>query len=161
MQALRRVLLGDNPIRAAVGEAQPDEPAQVEGGGSVMQPVIILADASVTQFAVASGQPGDGAFDHRPVLAVLGQPIRVTGGASGGTLARIMGTDPQCLTPAAARATCPQWATRAGRAEDGMPGAGDRSGQSVGAGRGAVVVVDGEIVDGEPARQIPETPVRA
>ena len=84
-----------------------------------MQPVVVFADASVTQFAVASGQPGDGAFDHRPVLAVLGQPIRVTGGVSGGTLARIMGTDPQCFAPAAAGATCPQWAAGAGRAEGG------------------------------------------
>ena len=104
---MRRVLLGDNPIRAGVGEAQPDEPAQVERGGSVMQPVIVLGDAAVAQFAVAAGQPGDGAFDHRPVLAVFGQPIRVTGGLSGGALPRVMGADFEFLALAAARCIGP------------------------------------------------------
>ena len=36
VQALRRVLLGDNPIRAGVVEAQVDQSAEVERGGSVM-----------------------------------------------------------------------------------------------------------------------------
>ena len=36
MQALWRVLLGDNPIRAGVVEAQGDQSAEVKRGGSVM-----------------------------------------------------------------------------------------------------------------------------
>src|ERR1700757_4184507 len=149
------MLLGDNPIRAVVGEAQLDEPAQVEGGGSVMEPVIIFADAAVTQFSVAASQPGDGAFDHGSVLAVFGLPVRVAGGVAGGALPGIVGTDPQGFALAVTSAAFPQWAPRACHAEDGISGAGDRSGQSVGAGRGVVVVVDGEVVDGEPACQYP------
>ena len=44
MQALRRVLLGDNPIRAGVVKAQGDQPAQVECGHEAMQPVIVGGD---------------------------------------------------------------------------------------------------------------------
>ena len=36
MQALRRVLLGDNPIRAVVGQAEIDQPPQIERCGSAM-----------------------------------------------------------------------------------------------------------------------------
>jgi hypothetical protein len=72
------VLLGDNPIRASAGQTEVDQPTQVERCGSVMQPVIILDDAAVAQPAVAAGQPGDGPFDHGPVLTVFGQPIRGT-----------------------------------------------------------------------------------
>src|SRR6476659_8010361 len=91
MQALRRVLLGDNPIRAGVGQTEVDQPAQVERGSSVMQRVIILGGAAVAQPAVAAGQPGDGAFDHGPMLAVFGQPVRVSGCLPGGAHLRVMG----------------------------------------------------------------------
>jgi hypothetical protein len=37
-----------------------------------------LSTGPVAQPAVAAGEPGDGPFDQRPVLAVVGQPIRVT-----------------------------------------------------------------------------------
>jgi len=106
MQALRRVLLGDNPIRAGVGQAEVDQPALVERGSSVMQPVIILGGAAVAQPAVAAGQPGDGAFDHGPMLAVFGQPVRVSGCLPGGAQLRVMGptlssADPRPPTGAA------------------------------------------------------------
>jgi hypothetical protein len=52
MQALRWVLLGDNPIRTAVVEARGDQSAEVERGGSVMQPMVVLDDAAVTHPAV-------------------------------------------------------------------------------------------------------------
>jgi hypothetical protein len=42
MQALHPVLLGDNPIRAGVVESQSDHSAQVQRGGAVMQPVVVL-----------------------------------------------------------------------------------------------------------------------
>src|SRR5271168_3483019 len=49
-----------------------------------MQPMVILDGAAVAQPAVASSEPGDGSFDHGPVLAVIGQPIRVPHCAPGG-----------------------------------------------------------------------------
>lgn len=84
IQALQRMLLGDNPIRAGVVETQGDQSAQVERGRSVMQPVVVPGYAAVAQSAVAASKPGDGAFDHGPMLAVVGQPIRVSRGLSGG-----------------------------------------------------------------------------
>lgn len=42
MQALRRMPLGDNRIRACAMEARGDQSADVERGGSVMQPMIVL-----------------------------------------------------------------------------------------------------------------------
>jgi hypothetical protein len=37
----------------------------------VVQPQVVAADAAVAEFAVAaSHEPGDGPFDHRPVLPV-------------------------------------------------------------------------------------------
>jgi len=41
MQALRRVLLGDNPIRAGVVEAQSDHSAEIQRCGAVMQRALI------------------------------------------------------------------------------------------------------------------------
>ena len=51
-----------------------------------MQPVVVVGDASVAQVAVTSGQPGDGTFDHRPVLAVFVEPLGVSCFPSGGSL---------------------------------------------------------------------------
>ena len=55
-------------------------------GGAVVQPVVVLGDAAVAQFAVAARQPGDGAFDHGPVLTVFGLPIPGLGVSPGGAL---------------------------------------------------------------------------
>jgi hypothetical protein len=71
------------PPGAVVGQAEVDEPAQVKRGGSVVQPMVISADAAVAQPAIAAGQPGDGPFDHGPVLAVVRLPIRITSSPAG------------------------------------------------------------------------------
>jgi hypothetical protein len=84
IQAVRWVLLGDNPIRVGAVKTQGDQPAQVEPSGPVVKPVIILGDPAVAQPAVATSKPGDGAFNHGPVLAIFGQPVRVTCGLPGG-----------------------------------------------------------------------------
>jgi len=70
-------VLAEGPGRAVVLEAEGDESAQVECGGAVMQPVVVFGHAPVAEFAVASGEPGDRAFDHRPALAVIGLPLLV------------------------------------------------------------------------------------
>jgi hypothetical protein len=57
-----------------------DEAAEVEGGYAVVEPGVVLEDAPVGDFAVASGdQPGDGAFGRWPPAAVLGLPVGVGG----------------------------------------------------------------------------------
>jgi hypothetical protein len=118
----------------------------------VVQPVVVLGDPAVAQSAVAAGQPGDGPFDHGPVLAVFGQPVRVTSGLAGGALPRIVRADVEALTGAAPGASGPQRAMGAGRAEGDVSGAADRAGQPVGASRRAGGVVDGEVINAEPSR---------
>jgi len=63
-------LSGERPAVRFVGEAEGEESAQVDRGDAVVEPVVVLGDASVTESPVASGQPGDAAFDHGPVLPV-------------------------------------------------------------------------------------------
>src|SRR5258707_11542152 len=120
-----------------------------------MEPMVVLGDAAVTHPAVAAGQPGDGPFDHGPVLSVFGQPLRVTSRLPGSALPGVMGADFEFLALVAARASSPQRAVRTASAEGGKSGAADRAGQPVRAGRGAGGVIDGEIINGEPARDDP------
>ena len=68
--SLRLALLGDGPGGAGVGQPQDDKSSEVDRGHSVMQPPVVLGGSAVAQFAVAAHDPGDAAFDHRPVLAV-------------------------------------------------------------------------------------------
>jgi len=117
--------------------------------------MIVLCDAAVAQSAVAARQPGDGAFDHGSVLAVFGQPVGVTGGPACGALSRVVCTHLELFAFATAGASGPQRAARAGRTEGRNTGMADWSGQPIGAGDGAVVVIDDEIIDGEPTRDRP------
>jgi hypothetical protein len=55
LQALGRVLLGDNPIRAGVVKAQGDQSAQVERAGPMMELMVVFGDAAVAHPAVAAG----------------------------------------------------------------------------------------------------------
>src|ERR1700719_1074676 len=51
---------------ARAGEAEVDEPAEVEGGGPVAEPGVVLGDAAVGDAAVSAGdQTGDGPLDWR------------------------------------------------------------------------------------------------
>ena len=64
------MVLGDNPTGIGVVEAEVGQPAQVECGGSVVEPVVVLDDTSIAQPAVAANEPGDGPFDHGPRVLV-------------------------------------------------------------------------------------------
>ena len=90
---------GDCPVRAGVFEAQGDQSAQVQRRGAVMEPLIVVGDAAVADFAVAAGQPGDGAFHHGSVLAVLGLPVRIARDRPRCALERFVHTDGE-LAPA-------------------------------------------------------------
>ena len=85
--------LGDGPCGAAVGQAHGDESAQVQGGDSVVQPVIVFGHSAVADFAVVAREPGDGAFDHGAMLAVFGLPVRITREGPGGTQPLFMRAD--------------------------------------------------------------------
>src|ERR1700730_773518 len=69
---------GQRPGAAVVDESEPDEPAQVECGGAVVQPVVVFGHAAIANLAVATGQPGDGAFDHRPMSPIFVAPLWVS-----------------------------------------------------------------------------------
>src|SRR4051812_9544932 len=85
-----RANLGQGPGRTGVSQAQGDQWARVGGGGSGMQPVVVLDDSAVADFAVASSQPGDRAFDHRPMPTILGLPFGIAGLAAGSTQQRFV-----------------------------------------------------------------------
>src|SRR2546428_9838518 len=71
---------GDRPGSVGSGEAEVEQPAEVQGGGAGLEPGVVLGDASVADLAVPAGdEPGDGAFDHGSVLAVVGLPGGVFG----------------------------------------------------------------------------------
>src|SRR5439155_20026523 len=71
------VALAQRPGGAGVLEAKGDEAAQVEGGGAVVQPGVVLGGSGVAESAVVADEPGDGAFDHGAVSSVFGPPVRV------------------------------------------------------------------------------------
>src|SRR4029077_10798607 len=97
-----------------------------------MQPMVVLDDAAVTQSSVAAGQPGDGPFDHRPMLTVFGQPAGVASAPPGGACPRVVSADPKGFAGAAAGAAAPQRAASAGRAESGPSAAADRRASPLG-----------------------------
>ena len=70
---------------AGGGEPEVDEPAQVKGGGPVVEPGVVLEDAPVGDTPVAmSDEPGDCPLDGRSPSAVFLLPGGVFGGAAGG-----------------------------------------------------------------------------
>ena len=113
---------------------------------------VVLGGAAVAQAAVAAHEPGDAAFDHRPVLPVDGVEGAVFRLAAGGAQQR------SCSCRVSFRPVLRRWcsgpaAGSRGRSRrsrrrrlrvisHGVPGrAGDRAGG----------LVDGEVVEGEPA----------
>ena len=65
-------LVGDHPVLACVMEAEVEESSEVDCGGSDAEGLAVAFDASVADSAVAVGdEPGNGSFDHGPVLAVV------------------------------------------------------------------------------------------
>src|SRR6266487_1214759 len=142
---------------AGAGEPEVDQSAEVEGGGPVVEPGVVLGDAAVGDAAVAAGdEPGDGPLDWGTPSAVFGLPGRVGGGAAGGGQEGVLGVDAEDSPGLGGGAALAQRAAAAqdlelgqagavgvGAAQgDGVPGrAGDRAGPAV----------DGEVVNGEAA----------
>ncbi|GAA4384061.1 hypothetical protein GCM10023088_51950 [Actinomadura verrucosospora] len=62
------------------GESEVDESAEVEGGGSGVEPGVGFDGASVAEAAGAVvDEPGDGVFDRWPPAAIVSLPGRVVG----------------------------------------------------------------------------------
>ena len=74
---------GDGPAVGVVGEAEVDEPLEVDGGGAVGEPDAVGGDASVGDTAAGADEPGEAAFDHGPEPLVVGGEVVVSPGASG------------------------------------------------------------------------------
>ena len=70
---------GQDPGSVLVGQAQGDQSSHVECRGTVVQPLVVLLDASVGDAAAAADQPGDRSFDHGPLGAVAVPEGRVGG----------------------------------------------------------------------------------
>ena len=69
-----------------VGQCQGEEAAEVDRSGAMVQLVVVFGDAAVTEAPVAADEPGDGAFDHGPVLPVDGLELRAFRVAPGSAL---------------------------------------------------------------------------
>src|ERR1700730_1721791 len=145
---------GQRPGAAVVDESEPDEPAQVECGGAVVQPVVVFGHAAIANLAVATGQPGDGAFDHRPMSPIFVAPLWVSCLTAGFPLQRMVWADPDDSSGDAGGAAPTQRAAAARRSERRPALAADAAGDAGGAGDGAVDIIDSEIVDArlEPTR---------
>jgi hypothetical protein len=141
-----------------VGESEVDEAAEVEGGGAVVEPGVVLGDAAVGDAAVAPGdEPGDGAFDRGSPAAVLRLPVGVAGGLVPGGFEQVVpGVDGEDAAGLGAGAAVLERAGRAQLLELGLAGAvrqgaAERAGLSGGAGDPSPFAVDGERVGGEAA----------
>src|SRR6185295_4665502 len=88
---------GEVPGVIDAGESEVDQAAEVEGGGSGVEPGVVLDGAAVAQAPVAVvDEPGDGAFDRWPPAAVVGLPARIGGGlVAGGCLEVVVRADGQ------------------------------------------------------------------
>src|SRR4029077_16045015 len=108
MQALRRGLLGDSPIRAGVVQAPGDQSAEIDRGDAVVQPPVVFGGPAVAQFAVAAHDPGDAAFDHWPVLSVNRLKFRCFGLSAGSEQHRVVLVQGEFSAPLGGGAAGPQ-----------------------------------------------------
>src|SRR5258705_5450802 len=93
-----------------------------------MQPPVVLGGPAVTQFAVATRDPSDAAFDHRPVLSVNRLEFRCFGLSAGSEQHRIMLVQGEFSAPARGSAAGPQRAVATPDAKIGSTRSGDRHG---------------------------------
>src|SRR5438445_9434912 len=142
----------DDPCTVVV-EADVDHASEVDGGDSERQAELVLAYASVADSAVAAAhEPGDGPFHHRPPLAVVVGELAVAPGEAGDHELGVVLADAQDATVFGGGASLAERAVGAADAEGGVPFGRDGDGVPGGAGGGASVVVDDEVVTIEPAR---------
>lgn len=141
---------GDGPAGVGAGEAEVDEPVEVDGGGAVGEPDAVAFDAAVAELAVGSAdEPRDAAFDHRAVLPVgviedVGARERAGRGEE-----RVVGVQHDHAAVLGGRAFEAQRAVGAVATEAGVAARGEMHSDTGGAGDGAGGLVDVEVVEGE------------
>ena len=135
-----------------MGEAKVEESLQVDGGASVGESDAVWVDAAVADFAAAtSDEPGDGAFDHRAVLAVgLGECGGV-GVGSGGGEKLVVRVDFHGATIDGGGASLAERAAPALRSEGGVAVHADPGRDPVRTSDGHRGAVADEVIDAEPA----------
>ena len=66
-------------------ETEVEESSEVDCGGSDAEGLAVAFDAAVADSAVAVGdEPGNGSFDHGPVVAVVGESLTLAPSGAGG-----------------------------------------------------------------------------
>ena len=126
-QAVSPLSLGDGPGGACVVQSQGDEAAKIDRRDAVMKPGIVLGRSAVAQSSVAAHDPGDAAFDHRPVLAVDHAKFGGLGLLAGSQERRIVVMQLHRSATQCGRAPGPQRAAAAADAEHRRPGSGHRT----------------------------------
>jgi hypothetical protein len=107
--------------------------------------------AAIANLAVATGQPGDGAFDHWPMSPIFVAPLWVSCLTAGFPLQRMVWADPDDSSGDAGGAAPTQRAAAARRSERRPALAAELRVTLAGQVTGAVDIIDSEIVDAEPA----------
>src|ERR1019366_458199 len=146
---------GQHPDSVVAGQAPAGQVPQVQGGGAALEPGVVPGHPAVAELEAASppgGDLGDGAFDVGPVFhVVLAQPGAGGPVPAGGAQQVVALVQDELAAGLAGGAPLAQRAAAAQRAEGGGPGPAQAGGVPSRAGHRALLFVDGEVVDGEPA----------
>ena len=130
-----------------MGEAEGEESAQVDCRDSGVEPVVVPGHASVAESPVATGQPGDGALHHGPVLPIGSLESLVGGPLPVLALQQIVLVELDGSAFRGGRAAAPERAGAAGEPEHCLAGLGDRLGDPGRARQRAGGRVVGEVVE--------------
>lgn len=131
-------------------EAEVDEPAEVERGEPGGEPLLVAVHAAVADLAVPAGdEPGDGAFDHGPVLSVVVEHDRVAPRGAGVDQLVVVFADVDLASGLGVGASAAERAVGAAPVEVRVAARCDRDGVPGRAGDSAGMVIDPEVVAGE------------
>src|SRR5271157_16066 len=143
---------GQDPDTAAAGQALAGQVAQVQRGGTPLEPGVVPGGPAVTELeapASPGGDLGDGAFHVGPpghvVLALPGPA------GAGGAQQVIAGMQDELAAGLAGGARRAERAVAAHGAEGGDAGPAETDGVPGRAGDRAGLLIDGEVIDGEPS----------
>ena len=112
---------------------------------------MVLRDSAVAQAPVSFHEPRDGAFDHGPVMAVIGLEVRVLGAGAVFAQEFVLGMQLDLPAPGGGGAAGLQRAAAAPRAEGCPALRGARADQPVRARQRTGGRVENEIINGESA----------
>src|SRR5271166_2502929 len=144
---------GQDPGTVTAGQPVPQQGAQVDRGAPVVQPGAVLGCAGVAELdavPVLSRGPGDDPLDHRPG-GVGTLELRRAGLGTGFAEQLLVRVDRHRAAVFSGGALLPQRAAGAGGAEGDDPVLAHLADLPGRAGDGAGLLVDGEVIEGEPA----------